>query len=108
MMLFPATSIGDTFTIRMAGSFGSFHYQPDERHILKNDRIRFKNPDGQPSHTVTAYGGNWSYNKTLQPGERVIKRFRRRGTFKFRCTFHSSLNNGVCTGMCGKVRVHRP
>ena len=106
-LVFSAPSLGETFRIRMAGSFPNFHYQPDKREIHKNDRIRFKNPDAQPSHTVTAYGGNWSFNKTLSSGEATAKRFRRAGLFKFRCRFHSEMENGVCEGMCGKVRVRR-
>lgn len=108
-LLFPATSIGDTFKIKMAGNFTNFRYEPNERHIVKRDRIKFKNPASQPSsHTVTAYGGNWDYNKNLSAGERVTRKFRRRGTFKFFCRFHGDVRNGQCTGMCGKVKVHRP
>ena len=57
------------------------------------------------THTVTAYGGNWSKNVTISKGETTGKTFKKGGTFKYRCTFHSSLSNGVCSGMCGKVRV---
>ncbi len=93
----------------MAGSYPDFRYEPRVRRIVRNDRIRFKNPDSQPSsHTVTAYGRNWNYDKTLSAGDAVRKRFRRRGVFKFRCRFHSDLEKGVCDGMCGKVRVRRP
>jgi plastocyanin len=57
------------------------------------------------THTVTAYGGNWSFNKTISGGDTVNRKFKKRGTFLFRCRFHSTLVNGVCHGMCGKVRV---
>jgi plastocyanin len=106
--LFPGSSLGDTFRIRMAGTFGNYRYDPDVRRILRNDQIRFKNPESQTVHTVTAYGGNWSYDKNLSGGESVLRRFRRVGVFKFRCRFHGDLEQGVCTGMCGKVRVRRP
>jgi plastocyanin len=107
--LFPGSSLGDTFRIRMAGSFPNFRYEPDVRRIHRNDRINFKNPESQfASHTVTAYGGNWQFDVTLSSGENVFRRFRRIGVFKFRCRFHSDLDQGVCTGMCGKVRVRRP
>ena len=108
MLVLTGTSVADTFRVKMAGSFPNFRYQPDVRHIVKNDRIKFKNPNSQPSHTVTAYGGNWSYDRTLSSGERVFKKFRRAGTFKFRCRFHSQMVDGQCNGMCGKARVHRP
>jgi plastocyanin len=56
-------------------------------------------------HDVLAYGGNWNYNKSLPVGATVKKRFRGAGTFRFRCTFHSTLIGTSCTGMCGSVRV---
>ena len=56
-------------------------------------------------HDVVAYGGNWSLHEALPVGATVKKRFRRTGTFKFRCTYHSALIGTTCTGMCGSVRV---
>jgi len=108
-LVFTAPSLGDTFKMKAAGSFGNFRWQPDVRHIPKNDKIKFKNPNSQSvQHNVKSYGGNWTYNKTISSGEAVTKKFRRTGVFKFRCRFHSTLNNGQCSGMCGKVRVHNP
>ena len=57
------------------------------------------------SHNVYAYGTNWSFGASLPEGSSTNHRFPRRGTFRFRCTLHSSLLNGVCSGMCGAVRV---
>jgi plastocyanin len=56
-------------------------------------------------HDVLAYGGNWTYSKALPVGVVVKKRFRAAGTFRFRCTYHSTLIGTSCTGMCGSVRV---
>ena len=44
----------------------------------------------------------------LAPGERTTQTFRKAGTFKYRCTVtgHSSVSDGRCVGMCGKVRAH--
>jgi plastocyanin len=107
-LLLPASSQGETFKVRMAGSFPDFRYDPDVRRILKRDRINFKNPEDQVTHTVSAYGGNWNFDKTLSGGENVIKRFRRRGLFKYRCRFHAEIKSGECEGMCGRIRVRRP
>jgi plastocyanin len=92
-----------------SGSPGDFSWSPGIQRIERGDRIRWSN-SLSGSHTVTAYGGNWSMNETVQSGESVGKRFRRAGTFRFRCTVsgHSSLSeDGNCTGMCGRVRVGR-
>ena len=58
------------------------------------------------THTVTAYGGNWSKDVTISQGQTTGKTFRQTGVFKFRCRIHSTLSDGVCTGMCGRVRVN--
>ncbi|HEV3472627.1 MAG TPA: hypothetical protein VG408_05405 [Actinomycetota bacterium] len=76
------------------------------RTIAKGDRIVWKNPTSC-DHTVTAYGRGWDKNTGLGPGDSTTKRFRRTGNYRFRCMTvgHSVLENGVCTGMCGRVRV---
>jgi plastocyanin len=56
-------------------------------------------------HDVIAYGGNWSFHRALPSGSVVRRRFRVRGTFRFRCTFHSTLVGATCHGMCGRVVV---
>ena len=57
------------------------------------------------SHTVTSYSSNWSKDTTLAQGQTTSRTFNSRGTFKFRCRFHSSVSNGVCSGMCGRIKV---
>ena len=78
-------------------------WTPTTIRISKNDTIKWKAVTG--SHTVTAYGGNWQFNHSLNVGSPVVRRFTQGGTFKFRCTFHSSLVGTSCTGMCGKAVV---
>jgi plastocyanin len=113
LTLGPATSLAATRRFRAAGQPGSFRWEPQVRRIQKGDRIVWTNPTGT-SHSVTAYRGRWSKNTVIGPGERTARRFRRAGTYKFRCTInagtpaaHSRLRNGRCSGMCGKVRVRR-
>ena len=78
-------------------------WTPSTIGISRNDTIKWKVVTG--SHTVTAYGGNWQFNHSLNLGSPVARRFNHTATFKFRCTFHSSLAGNSCTGMCGKVVV---
>lgn len=94
----------DTLRIKAAGSPGNFVWQPDIRHASPGDRIVWKNPT-TATHTVTAYGGGWSKNVKLAPGERTRKRFEKKGIYEFRCTKHSQLQDGECSGMCGYVHV---
>jgi len=57
------------------------------------------------SHVVKAYGGNWSYRRSIAQGDSVRRVFNSSGTFRFYCTIHGSVSGGNCTGMCGKVLV---
>lgn len=104
-LMVPA-SLGDTRRIRAAGCTEDPHWDPSGRTISRGDRIVWRNPTSC-HHTVTAYGGGWSKSTGLPPGGSTAKRFRRTGTYKFRCLSrgHSVLENGMCTGMCGRVRV---
>jgi plastocyanin len=80
---------------------------PAIRRIVKGDAVTWRNPTAA-RHDVKAYGGNWTYHKVLNPGENVTKRFWKKGRFKYRCTFHSGIIDGVCQGMCGVIRVRLP
>lgn len=106
LFAFPGTSTGDTFRVKAVGSPGTFDWDPDFRHITKGNRIRWKNTTSA-THRVTAYKGPWSKNTAIGPDETTSKRFRKTGTYKYRCTVatHSALNDGTCTGMCGTIHV---
>ena len=41
----------------------------------------------------------------LQTGQTTSRKFTTKGVYKFRCRFHSSVSGGVCSGMCGRIRV---
>lgn len=108
---FPGVSSGDTYRIRATGDAPStYRWMPDFRHIIKGDRVVWRNPTSV-SHRVVAYKGRWSKNTTIAPGEKTRKRFRRAGVYKYRCTLpgHSTLSadERTCDGMCGVVHVTR-
>jgi plastocyanin len=72
--------------------------------IEPGDYIRWRNPT-TVRHNVRAYGGNWSYYRVLDPGEAVRRQFNNTGNYRYRCTLHSSLNDGQCRGQCGIIHV---
>jgi plastocyanin len=78
-------------------------WRPKVTDVAPGTRVTWKAVSG--THTVTAYKGNWSKDTTLSPGETTRFTFNNTGVYKFRCRFHSSLSNGVCSGMCGRVVV---
>lgn len=89
----------DTATVRGKGRV----WRPAKVRIDRGDRVRWRAVSG--THTVRAWGGNWSFSDRLRPGESTARRFRSRGTFRFFCSIHGSVAGGVCSGMCGRVRV---
>jgi plastocyanin len=80
------------------------NWNPATSRVSRGTKVVWKNPTNT-THTVTAYGGGWSKNTTLHSGDHTSFTFNSSGTFKFRCTIHSTLSNGNCSGMCGKVVV---
>jgi plastocyanin len=72
--------------------------------IAKDGKVTWK-ATGCGPHTVTSFSANWSKNTTIATGASTSRVFSKKGVFKFRCRFHSSLVHGVCSGMCGTVRV---
>ena len=80
------------------------HWNPAKTTVAKGTKVVWKNPT-TTTHTVTAYSKNWSKNVTLSSGATTSSVFKNTGTFKFRCTIHSTLVGGVCSGMCGVVKV---
>jgi plastocyanin len=96
---------GHTTTIRaVARHYSSPHWDPKRSRVAQDTKVIWQNPTGI-DHTVTSYGHGWTKDTPLSPGDSTSFTFRHRGTFKFRCMIHSTLLNGVCSGMCGKVIV---
>lgn len=83
-------------------------WNPSPQHISRGTRVVWTNPEHLGAvHDVTAYGRGWDKRVVLQPGERTGKRFRKTGTYKYRCRRHSHLGDGGCHGMCGVIHVMR-
>ncbi len=105
----PGTAPAATFVVKATGDAPTnFRWMPDFRHIVKGNRVRWKNPT-EATHRVVSYSGPWTKNMSIAPGETTAKRFRKPGKYLYRCTVtgHSTLSNGECTGMCGQVHVTR-
>jgi plastocyanin len=79
-------------------------WRPVHTYIGRNDSVRWTNPTNNV-HDIKAYGKGWTFSKILQPDQKATRRFKKRGTFKFRCVRHSEIVSGKCQGMCGIVHV---
>jgi plastocyanin len=80
-------------------------WRPARVTISRGTRVVWRATSG--NHTVTAYGGGWTFNQAISASgdATASRRFRRTGRFRFYCSLHGSVSGGVCTGMCGRVRV---
>lgn len=101
VVAFPAASLGGATKVKATENDT---FKPKSVSIAKGSSVKFTNPTND-RHTVTSYKGNWDINESLSAGETFKKKFKKSGTFKYRCTIHSDLDNGDCDGMCGKVNV---
>ena len=73
-------------------------------YIGRGDRVVWKNRDSE-KHDLASYSGKWKISRQLPPGARYKKKFRKRGTYGYRCVIHSGIVGGKCQGMCGFVHV---
>ena len=94
---------GSAVVVRATFADGSGVFKPRRVEVARDTRVVWKSVSG--THTVTAYGGNWSKNVTLSSGETTAKRFTANGVYKYLCTIHADVVGGVCSGMCGRVVV---
>jgi plastocyanin len=95
------TGFAKTFSVKAQGNDT---WKKLHTYIGKGDSVRWKNPDSEV-HDVTAYSGRWKASATLNPGDSFKKRFKKKGTFGYRCAIHSGIVDGKCQGMCGLIHV---
>jgi plastocyanin len=97
----PSTTAQAVAVVRGSGTT----WNPVRTNITRGGQVRWAAVSG--THQVKAFGGNWTFtSRMLSPGHTTTPRtFNTRGTFKFFCTIHGSVTNGVCHGMCGRIVV---
>jgi plastocyanin len=93
--------VAKTFSVKATSSDA---WKKVHTYIGKGDTVKWKNPDSE-THDLTAYGGGWKVSQELAPGDTAKKRFKKKGTFRYRCVIHSGIVGGACKGMCGFVHV---
>ena len=92
-------------TVGVRGIFNGSRYvwRPAVKEINRGVIVRWRSVEG--NHTVRSRGANWSYFRNVPVGTSVKRTFNRRGTFRYFCTIHGDVVNGVCSGMCGRIVV---
>jgi plastocyanin len=103
MFAMAAPAANSAVVVKGVSTSSGFRWKPKTTNIVHGTKVTWKAITS--SHTVTAYKGSWSKNTTINQGQSTSFTFNSAGVYKFRCRFHSTLSNGVCSGMCGKVVV---
>ena len=105
LVLLGSAGVADAVTVGVRGVFNGSRYvwSPNVRTIAPGSTIRWRAADG--NHNIKSRGSNWSYFRTLPLGTTRTRTFYRRGTFRYFCTIHGNVANGVCSGMCGRIVV---
>jgi len=103
LAVFVIPPAGASVLIKGVHTTSGYRWKPHAVTVAVGTKVSWTAVTG--SHTVTSYKGKWKKSTTLAQGTTTSFTFATAGVYKFRCTFHSTLVNGVCSGMCGKVVV---
>jgi plastocyanin len=104
-LLMPSFASAATFVVRAREvSTNTYRWRPARLEVAKGSKVVWRIVDG--THNVNATSNNWNKSTgNLVQGSKTAFTFKRNGTYRYRCTLHSSLSDGKCSGMCGKVVV---
>ena len=98
VLLFPALAPAAPKAIGTSCASGACKWKPRSRTIRVGHRVVWRAAAGGPEHNVTAIVRNgsksWTKNTDIQPGASTTHRFRRTGTFWFRCKYHPATMKG--------------
>jgi plastocyanin len=84
-------------TIKAVEGGQSYVFAPVKKTVKVGTKVTWTNPSDAP-HTVTSNSSSkWKFNKQLTVGAKVSFTFKKAGTYKYHCQFH--------TGMVGKIVV---
>jgi plastocyanin len=100
LVILPATTAQASVRVRATGSNT---FRPKRLEIATGTKVVWKAVSG--THSVTAYSPNWRKNVQISTGDTTSFTFDQAGRYKYYCTFHGRVVDGVCSGMCGKVIV---
>jgi plastocyanin len=82
-----------------------YRFVPKTANVAAGTRVTWKSMSGV--HNIVSISRNWSKDSVFSPGSPTSYTFNRSGTYRYRCSYHSSYNSTtkVCTGQCGRIVV---
>ena len=104
LLLLATLASAATFRVRARFTEDGYRWRPKTLLVPTGSRVVWKMVDGR--HNVTSIGSNWSKSSDdISAGGTTSFTYNSGGTYRYRCTLHSGLSAGTCTGMCGKIVV---
>ena len=104
LVLMATLASAATFRVRARFIDNDYRWRPKTLEVPTGSRVVWRIVEG--THNVRSIGSNWSKSSgNIAEGGSTSFRFDSRGTYRYRCTLHSELSSGTCTGMCGRVLV---
>jgi plastocyanin len=103
MVLVGAAPASSAVVVRGKLTDAGYRWRPKVVDIATGTKVTWKAVSG--THNVTSTSKNWSKSTSIGAGQTTSFTFQNAGTYRYRCTLHSTLSNGKCSGMCGKVLV---
>jgi plastocyanin len=104
VLLLGSVASAATFRVRAKFTDSGYRWRPKTLSVPTGSRVVWRMVEG--THNVTSISNNWTKQSgNIGPGGTTAFTFDGGGTYRYRCTLHSGLSNGTCTGMCGKVVV---
>ena len=93
-----------TYRVRAKFTDNGYRWRPRTLSVPTGSRVVWRMVEG--THNVTSTSANWSKQSgNIGAGGTTAFTFDSGGTYRYRCTLHSSIASGSCTGMCGSVVV---
>jgi plastocyanin len=100
----PTPVAAATYGVKARLTDAGYRWRPARLSVPVGSRVVWRMVDG--SHVFRSRGANWSKRTgTLGPGSTTSFIFRRAGVYRYRCTIHSVMVDGKCSGMCGRIAV---
>ncbi|MEX0755991.1 MAG: cupredoxin domain-containing protein [Actinomycetota bacterium] len=89
--------LGGTALARQTIRARDNRFAPKRVSVSRNERVIWRNA-GNNDHTVTAFGGGWSKDVRLDPGETTRFRFDQNGIYRYRCKIHANMDGRIRVG----------